>query len=189
MRVRVIGALIGYGIFSAVACWPQNPEISSQEAPVTFSSRVNLVSVPVVVRDREGRAIGNLRQEDFQLYDKGKLQTITKFTVEKTEISGAAPTPESPGAPSKGTIAPDASRPVTFPERYVAFLFDDVQLSIDDLARARTAAIRMVNESLDPGTRAAIYTTSRHTSPWISPATGSNSTGKMAARTADFSVQ
>ena len=61
--------------------WPQSqPEVSSQETPVTFSSRVNLVSVPVVVRDKAGRAVGNLRQEDFQLYDKGKLQIITKFS-------------------------------------------------------------------------------------------------------------
>src|ERR1700722_6806244 len=141
------------------------PEISSQEAPVTFSERVNLVSVPVVVRDRAGRAVENLRQEDFQLFDKGKLQTITKFTVEKTEVSAPA-APRSPAAAAGGTTAttpaPVPSRPVIFPERYVAFLFDDVQLQIDDLARARTAAIRMVNESFDPETRAAIYTTSGH---------------------------
>jgi VWFA-related protein len=164
MWLRVIAALISSG---AVA-WSQGPpaqgqsEISSQEAPVTFSDRVNLVSVPVVVRDRQGRAVGSLRQEDFQLFDKGKLQTITKFTVEKTEA--AAPVMTSLAATVGGTTAtaptPVSSRPVIFPERYVAFLFDDVQLPIDDIARARTAAIRMVNESFDLGTRAAIYTTS-----------------------------
>src|ERR1700689_1174145 len=100
---------------STIPVWPQSqPEVSSQETPVTFSSRVNLVSVPVVVRDKAGHAIGNLRQEDFQLYDKGKLQVITKFSVEKTEtkaepratvISGASPSPEktetrAPSAPA-----------------------------------------------------------------------------------------
>jgi hypothetical protein len=43
---------------------------------------VNLISVPVVIRDSKGRAIGNLRQEDFQVFDKGKLQVITKFSIE-----------------------------------------------------------------------------------------------------------
>ena len=58
---------------------PQSqPEITSHESAAVFSSRINLVSVPVVVRDREGHAVGNLRQEDFQLFDKGKAQTITK---------------------------------------------------------------------------------------------------------------
>jgi VWFA-related protein len=139
------------------------PEVSSQEAPVTFNDRVNLVSVPVVVRDRQGRAVGNLRQEDFQLFDKGKLQVITKFTVEKTEVAAPA-APRGSAATAGGTTAttptPVSLRPVIFPERYVAFLFDDVQLPIDDMARACTAAIRMVNESFDPGTRAAIFTTS-----------------------------
>src|ERR1700689_5505019 len=60
------------------------PEVVSHEEPVTFSSRVNLVSVPVVVRDREGRTMGNLRQEDFQLFDKGKLQVITKFSIDRS---------------------------------------------------------------------------------------------------------
>ncbi len=136
------------------------PEVSSRETPVTFSSRVNLVSVPVVVRDRNGHAVGNLRQEDFQVYDKGKLQTITKYTVEKTD-SAAAPATGSRVTQPANTAASVTSQPA-LPERYVAFLFDDVQLPLDDLARARTAAIRMVNESFDPGTRAAIYTTSGH---------------------------
>jgi VWFA-related protein len=140
------------------------PEISSRESPVTFSSRVNLVSVPVVVRDRAGRAVENLRQGNFQLYDKGKLQVITKFTVEKADVSAfasAAVSPaHSPATPSANTIAATAPPPV-LPDRYVVFLVDDVQLSIDELARTRAAALRMVNGSFDPGTRAAIYTTSR----------------------------
>lgn len=141
------------------------PEISSQEAPVTFSERVNLVSVPVVVRDRAGHAVADLRQEDFQLFDKGKLQTITKFTVEKTEVAAPA-APTGSAVATRGTTAttptPVSSRPVILPDRYIAFLFDDVRLAIDDLARARTATIRMVNESSDPETRAAIFTTSGH---------------------------
>jgi VWFA-related protein len=160
----VVLSLVGASAYQAPTGQGQ-PEISSQEAPVTFSERVNLVSVPVVVRNRAGHAVGNLRQEDFQLFDKGKLQTITKFTVEKTEVAAPA-APGGPAAAARGTTAttptPASSRPFIFPERYVAFLFDDVRLAIDDLARARTAAIRMVNQSLDPETRAAIYTTSGH---------------------------
>ena len=141
------------------------PEITSHEAPVTFSSRVNLVSVPVVVRDRAGRAVEHLRQENFQLYDKGKPQVITKFTVEKADVSAfasttASPAAPSPAAPTANTVAATFPPPV-LPDRYVVFLIDDVQLSIDELTRTRAAARRMVNGSFDPGTRAAIYTTSR----------------------------
>ena len=57
--------------------------MSSRDAPATFSTKVNLVMVPVVVRDAQGKAIGTLQKEDFQLFDKGKPQVISKFSVEK----------------------------------------------------------------------------------------------------------
>jgi VWFA-related protein len=139
---------------------PSPPEVSSHEAPVTFSSRVNLVSVPVVVRDRDGRALGNLRQEDFQLFDKGKLQVITKFSLEKAETllelsAGANARDRLPaGAAAPGTVAPSV------PERYVAYLFDDLHLDAADSVRVRQAADRHVTETLDPAARAAIFTTS-----------------------------
>ena len=66
-------------------------EMSSKDEPATFRSRVNLVMVPVVVRDKQGRAIGNLRQEDFQLFDRGKPQVISRFSVERPGIPAASP--------------------------------------------------------------------------------------------------
>src|ERR1700733_5120325 len=63
---------------------PQNTaEMTSHDAPATFSTKGNLVMVPVVVRDGKGKAIGTLQKEDFQLFDKGKPQVISKFSVEK----------------------------------------------------------------------------------------------------------
>ena len=41
--------------------------------------------------------------------------------------------------------------------------FDDLHLSFGDLAQTRVAAKRVLKESFEPGTRAAIYTTSGHT--------------------------
>jgi len=94
------------GVFCCSAQSPSIPEVTSRESPITFSSRVNLVSVPVVVQDRGGRALGNLRQEDFQLIDKGKLQVITKFSIEKSssrvEIEPGVPNAPRENAPVSG---------------------------------------------------------------------------------------
>src|SRR5215472_15110331 len=62
-------------------CLPAAAQTTS--AP-TFHTRSDLVLVRVVVRDREGRAIGNLHKEDFQLSDKGKPQIISRFSAERT---------------------------------------------------------------------------------------------------------
>ena len=71
-------------------------ETATHEEAATFRTHVNLVMVPVVVRDRKGKAIGNLTRQDFQLFDKGKPQEITRFSVEKPgEMpKDAAPEPQ-----------------------------------------------------------------------------------------------
>jgi VWFA-related protein len=132
------------------------PEITSQEAPVTFSSKVNLVQVPVVVRDAQGRVVGNLKKEDFQLFDKGKLQLITKFSIEKTDKTEAPPG-KADGA--NADAKPTPASPV-LPDRYIAYAVDDVHLKSSDLMQARRALNRHLDEALDAKSRAAIFTTS-----------------------------
>jgi VWFA-related protein len=132
------------------------PEVTSHEGTVTFSSKVNLVSVPVVVRDAQGRPVANLKQEDFQLFDKGKLQTITRFSIETTETPPVEPdTPAS----TKSQAKPTPAKP-TLPERYVAYLVDDIHLQRGDLMQTRRAVDRHLDEALEPNSRAAIFTTS-----------------------------
>jgi VWFA-related protein len=123
----------------------------------TFSARSNLVIVRVVVRDKDGRANGSLQKEDFQLFDKGKLQFISRFSIEKGEGRKAG------AAPGEGAdqAKPSVGEPVA-PERYTAYVFDDVHLRIGDLAQVRQAAEHHLQEA-PATTRSAIYTTSGRT--------------------------
>lgn len=119
--------------------------MASQDA--TFQSKVNLVLVPVVVRDQSGAAVGTLQKEDFQLSDKGKVQVISKFSVEK-----------SPAGKSKPNIS--IGGPENTPGRFVVYLFDDLHMEFGDLARVQKAAVQHVQTALQPTDRAAIITTS-----------------------------
>jgi VWFA-related protein len=141
------------------------PEISQRDTPLNFSTSVNLVLVPVVVRDAQHHAIGTLKKEDFQLFDKNKLQTIAKFSVEKSEAPPILPD-TSIETDKEGNPQPKPSATAAQPiaGHFILWLFDDVHLSFDDLAPTREAAKRVLKESFEPGTRAAIYTTSGHTS-------------------------
>src|ERR1700683_858264 len=144
---------------------PDAAEVTQRDTPFTFSTGVNLVLVPVVVRDRNGRAIGTLKKEDFQLFDKGKLQEISKFSIEKAEAPPALPDTsietDANGNP-QAKLAGAAAQPIA--GHFIMWLFDDIHLSFGDLAQTRVAAKRVLKESFEPGTRAAIYTTSGHTS-------------------------
>ena len=158
LRSRTLHAmLLGAFCCASVGQPPDTPEVTSQEATITFSTRVNLISVPVVVRDRNGRAVGSLHQEDFQLFDKGKVQAITKFSMEKsvqaTEVNASVPSDR------QKTTPPASSQPV-LPEHYVAYLFDDIHLNGGDLLQTRQAVNRHLDDSLEPTSAAAIFTTS-----------------------------
>src|SRR5215469_12481948 len=139
--------------FIALSCAAQAPdtaEVSTRDAPAIFTARVNLVLVPVVVRDKNGKAIGTLKQEDFQLADKGKPQVITRFSIER---------PEAPVIPSVTAIGPDTEEPAPaapagpIPQRFVGYVVDDVHLSVSDLTRARQAVVAHLTESVEPTTR------------------------------------
>jgi VWFA-related protein len=145
---------------------PQAPakpgaEMATHDEPAMFKARVNLVVVPVVVRDRQGKAIGSFKQEDFQLFDKGKPQYIARFSVEKRagrlNKAGAVAPPPSPDKPAENQPAVD------LPDRFIAYLFDDVHMQFGDLARSRDAAGRHIDKALLSTDRAAIYTTSGQT--------------------------
>jgi VWFA-related protein len=162
-------------IFGAYAVWaqtappPQTPaqtptkstaEMATHDEPAMFKARVNLVMVPVVVRDRQGKALGNLKQDDFQLFDKGKPQYIARFSMERAggrllKAGGAPPAPNSE--------VPGEKPPADLPDRFIAYLFDDVHMKFGDLAPSRDAAGRHIDSALRSTDRAAIYTTSGQT--------------------------
>jgi VWFA-related protein len=130
---------------------------AQQKAPV-IRSFANEVLVPVVVRDAKGRAVGNLAKDDFQVFDNGKAQTITGFTIVKKDAETPAANLAAPSVDASGS--PVASQPTIAPRRIVVFLFDDYNLSVTDLAQAREAAIKAIDSSLSAADMAAVLSTS-----------------------------
>ena len=153
---------------------PGNDEVTTHDEPVTFKVQSNLVEVPVVARDRQGHAIGNLRKDDFRIFDKGKRQEITKFSVQK---AGAQPLTDGRGSVAVGSVAGGsvaggsvagksvaggsvAPVPPALPNRFVAFVFDDVHIRFEDLPQVRAAVQKYIHSSLGPQDRVALFTTS-----------------------------
>ena len=135
----------------------KSSEVVSRDTPTTFSSKVNLVMVPVVVRDQKGKAIGTLKKEDFQLFDKGKPQTIARFAIEKADGKMVPLEVTAEPGLEKTEKAPDGP---PLANRFVAYLFDDMHTPFSDLAQARMAAVKHLAETLKGADRAAIFTAS-----------------------------
>jgi VWFA-related protein len=134
-----------------------NTEVTSQETGTTFKVRVNLVTVRVVVRDAKGKIVSNLNKEDFQLFDNRKPQTISTFNVETPASHVVKATESSPGV----DVGVDAAghKVINIPQRFVAMVFDDVHLSIDDAVFVRVAAGKFLG-STAPTDRVGIFSTS-----------------------------
>ena len=81
------------------------PNLDSKDQPLVFKSKVNLIMVPVVVRDKKGNAIANLHREDFQLFDNGKPQVISSFSVEALAAEAHAAKAIAPNPPGGRTTA------------------------------------------------------------------------------------
>lgn len=134
-------------------------EISTQSADTAIRVRVNLVLVRVVVRDSGGKAIPGLKQDDFHVFDNGKRQKISSFTIETAErqikaasavdvVTAEEPKNDSVAAPSVSVL----------PQRFLALVFDDSHLKTGDAIAVHEAA-RKLFASLTPTDRVAIYST------------------------------
>jgi len=114
-------------------------DVSTRDVEPTFKLQVerNLVLVRVVVRDTKGTPIENLRKEDFQLFDRGKPQTISHFSLEKPALKAAAkPAENQPEA--AGKAAEESPRPPSTPNRFLGLYFDDVHTSFANLRKRGT---------------------------------------------------
>jgi VWFA-related protein len=130
--------------FAQVPAHSDEPEVSSA-----------LVTVPVVVRDHHGNAVGGLKKEDFQLFDRGTQQTISKFAIEKADVSDKT----AVGLPVAGTQGSSPKSSESIASQFVAYVFDDLHLDAANLAVLRPAAEKHL-AGLAPSVRAAIYTIS-----------------------------
>lgn len=134
----------------------EQQQTPTPNSPPVIRSNVNEVLVPVVVRNDQGHAVGTLTKGDFQVFDDGKQQVITGFTVVKRvseTADGAPPIPTADASP----VAPQTPSPA---QRFVVFLFDDLNLTNEDLMKAQKAATKILETSLPVLDMAAVLSAS-----------------------------
>lgn len=123
---------------------------------MTIKVRSNLVEIRVVVRGADGKPLGNLKRDDFRVYDNGKQQTVTTFAVETLESRRKKATEAAKSERSAAT----SERPMpVIPQRFVALVFDDVHLSLQDTLRVKKAA-ELFLHGMTEQDRVGIYSTS-----------------------------
>jgi VWFA-related protein len=134
--------------------FPQDKQQSGNEdRPIRISTE--LIQLDVVVTDRNGRVVKDLKKDDFALVDEGKKQPVSFF-----EFVDA----ESPRATPKSNLEeerPDSSADlaITGVRRIMAFVVDDLTINYDDLYYLRQMLTTFVDTKMQPGDLIAIVRT------------------------------
>src|SRR5262249_49659324 len=74
-RVLALACLVA----SAAVIAASRPQQPAQQRPPTIRTRVDAVSVDVTATDSKGVPVADLTQEDFEVKEDGKPQTIDSF--------------------------------------------------------------------------------------------------------------
>lgn len=146
---------------------PQKPVTPQQQAQPEVDSQdvvritTNLVQIDAVVT-KDGKHVTDLKPEDFELFEDGRPQTITNFSyVSNVSSSPSAAPPQPSNYKDKAAVPvlPAVAQPRDV-RRTVAVVVDDLGMSFQSVALARTQLRKFVNEQLQPNDLVAIIHTS-----------------------------
>jgi len=148
------------GLLLAPAAPAQEPPAPSGQRPPATPTlppvRTELVQLDVVVTGKDGRGVPGIAPGEFEILEDGKPQTLSHFAV---EARPGLRTEEA--APPPAELAPSAAAPPAERHRRLFVLaVDDLHTAPGNIAPARKALTRFVDEQISSDDLVALATTS-----------------------------
>jgi VWFA-related protein len=131
---RYVGSL-ALILFIGLAAHAQNPP---QQDDDVIKVKSNLVNIDVIVKDKKGKYIPDLKAEDFTITENGVAQKVEFFD---------APLARKPGEASVDATTP-APGPATAPRNYVSLVLDYQTTDLTNLKPVREGAIKYIREQV-----------------------------------------
>jgi VWFA-related protein len=130
---------------------PVRPAEQQQESPASeskqvFPSGTAAVLLDLVVRDKKGHAVPDLREDELEVYEDGVKQKIEGFR----RIESAAQPEAAPAGPAP-LVRPDAAHSLNF----VTLVFD--QLDVEGRKLGQKAATSFVEKALGPQVWVSVF--------------------------------
>ena len=122
------------------------------EGNVKFTSRAELVLVPVVVKDKSGRFVSGLGVDDFTVTENGQPQKISTFEEVKPSVGPVQRPRLAPGEYTNVVVGTSA------PRRLTIIALDLVNTPFLDQARAREQLIKYLAGQVDANNLTALVT-------------------------------
>ena len=131
---------------------PQPP----QQPPITFRAEVNYVEVDARVLDKDGKFIADLKPEDFQVFEDGKPQKVSAFSLVNIPLERV----ERPLFASK-PVEPDVRNNMQAADgRIYVIMLDDLHTAPLRSQRVKLAARQFIERYVGANDLAAVVHTS-----------------------------
>jgi VWFA-related protein len=143
---RLVGLFVFVALAAVVAAQSQQApptQTPSQQTP-TFKTNVEFVEVDALVTDQQGQFIRTLSQEDFQVFEDGKRQTISTFSLVDIPVERYDRPLFSP-RPIERDVQTN-ERP--FDGRVYVMILDDLHVAAQRTPRVRMAARQFIEQRL-----------------------------------------
>ena len=141
----------------------QEPPKEPQKKDDVVRIDANLVVIDVVVTDKAGKQVTNLRPEDFEVSEEGKKRLVTHFSYVDAG-NGTASQPNTALNPEESKKSAEPVKPIPLKReqvrRTVALVIDDLGLSFESFGYARQALAKFVDEQMQPNDMVAVLRTS-----------------------------
>ena len=124
-------------------------QMSAQSEQAPLHIEVKALLIPVVVRDVHDQVVVDLSQADFDVFDQGKRQAITGFSVVRS-----APAAVGGAVPALPASAPPPQAPIA--TRSIVILFDDRHLDPTGVTDIQNRAAKMFAGKIGPADRAVV---------------------------------
>ncbi len=151
----VIGGLVALSVTFGIR------PVETQAPQAVFPSGVDVVTVDVVVFDKQGNPVDGLTQADFTVKENGERQRVAAFQAINLSESAAVPRTH----PRVSTNAAG----IESPARWFFIVFDDANISTLATPRARDTIVQFIDRSLRAGDHVMI----------ASSASGARWTGRL----------
>jgi VWFA-related protein len=136
-----------------LAAFAQQPP--QKDSQTVLRVTTHLVLVSVIVQDKSGNPVTDLKKEDFTLLEHGKPQVISTFALESSRAL-----PRTVAALPPNTFTNRLEQRMEAPTSISVILIDGMNTAIQDQSYARANIIKFL-EQVQPQDRVAIYTLGR----------------------------
>jgi VWFA-related protein len=151
--------LAGIALSAGQAAPPAPPQTASPQTP-TFKVQVDYVEVDVLVTDQQGRFVPDLKKEDFRVFEDGKPQTVSTFSLVNIPVER----PDRPLFAAQPIEADVESNERPFDGRVYVMVLDDLHTSFQRSPRVKAAARQFIERYLGANDLMAVVTTGGTTS-------------------------